>query len=109
MNPAAYVTKAIGEWVQRTEGGSPDYWNNINEFQEADITITGGSGTGLQLRVRAEAQLNDAGTAPDDTRFKIMTVLNPGENYQVGDTMDITFPSPAPGGVLLHSVLVSEY
>ena len=52
----------------------------------------------MQLRVRAEAQLNDAGTDPDDTRFKIMTVLNPGENYQVGDTMDITFPSPAPGG-----------
>ena len=98
LNPAAYVTKAIGEWVQRTEGGSPNYWDSVNEFQEADITITGGSGTGLQIRVRAEAQLNDAGTDPDDTRFKIMTVLNPGSGYQVGDTMDITFPDPAPGG-----------
>lgn len=98
INPATYVTKAIGEWVQRTEGGSPDYWNNVNEFQEADVTITGGSGTGLEIRVRAEAQLNDAGSAPDDTRFKIMTILNAGEDYQVGDTMDITFPSPAPGG-----------
>ena len=98
LNPAAYVTKAIGEWVQRQEGGGANYWNTVNDFQEADITITGGSGTGLQIRVRAEAQFDDGGNTPDDTRFKIMTVLNPGSGYQVGDTMDITFPDPAPGG-----------
>ena len=93
-----YVTKAIGEWVQRDEGGVQNYWNTVNDFQEADISVSGGSGTGFEVRIRAEAQYEDDGVTVGDSRFKVISVLNPGEGYTVGDTMGITFPSAAPGG-----------
>jgi len=95
---AEYITRTVGQYVNRGEGGSPDYWTAFGESVEEDILVTGGNGTGLRLRVRAEAADYDGSGSPDDTRITIVSILDPGTGYQPGDLMDIGFSNAAPGG-----------
>lgn len=95
---ADYIERTVGQYVNRGEGGSPDYWTAFGEFVEEDILVTGGNGSGLRLRVRAEANDLDSTGNPNDTKFTIVSILDSGTGYQAGDLMDIGFSNAAPGG-----------
>ena len=54
---------------------------------------TGQQGTGMVLNITFEAIPNFA-TPPDendDTRYRINSVVNPGQDYQVGDIVSCQF------------------
>ena len=95
---AEYIERTVGQYVNRGEGGNPDYWTAFGESQEEDVLVLGGTGSGLRLRVRAEANDLDGSGNPDDTRVTVVSILDPGTGYQAGDLMDIGFSNAAPGG-----------
>ena len=62
---------------------------NLNSFYEGDFTLSGGSGTGLVVRARFEA-LTDQNGNIGNTKYKILGIINAGENYAIGD--ELSFP-----------------
>lgn len=85
---AGFYPKAIGQYAQHTYGGDLN-WANLNSSYEGDFTLVGGSGTGLVVKAKFQA-LAGLGNNPDNTKYTILAIINPGENYAVGD--ELSFP-----------------
>ena len=85
---AGFYPKAIGEYAQHTYGG-PLNWTSLSDSYTGDFNLVGGSGTGLSVRATFEAFPGKGGN-PNNTRYKILAILNAGENYVVGD--ELSFP-----------------
>ena len=85
---AGFYPKAIGQYAQHTYGNNFN-WANLNSFYEGDFTLSGGSGTGLVVRARFEA-LTDQNGNIGNTKYKILGIVNAGENYVIGD--ELSFP-----------------
>ena len=85
---AGFYPKSIGQYAQHTYGSDLN-WANLQSSYEGDFTLNGGSGTGLQVKARFEA-LAGIGGNPHNTKYTILAILNPGENYVVGD--ELSFP-----------------
>lgn len=96
-----WVEKGLGEWVYRSAGGG--YWpaeaaagrptSITQNFTMINRAGTGQQGTGMVLNITFEAIPNFA-TPPDendDTRYRINSVVNPGQDYQVGDIVSCQF------------------
>ncbi len=94
---ANYYDKDIGQWAHSNNGFAKEFWNDDTEYFEGDVNMTGGSGTGMILRVRVEAwpqpYLKTTGR-PGNARYKIIRVVNPGSGYQTGDTLGFEFNTP---------------
>ena len=94
---ANYYDKDIGQWAHSNNGFAKEFWNDDTEYFEGDVTMTGGSGTGMILRIRVEAwpqpYLKTSGR-PGNARYKIIRVVNPGSGYQTGDTLGFEFNTP---------------
>lgn len=94
---ANYYDKDIGQWAHSNNGFAKEFWNDDTEYFEGDVNMTGGSGTGMILRVRVEAwpqpYLKTSGR-PGNARYKIIRVVNPGSGYQTGDTLGFEFNTP---------------
>ena len=85
---AGFYPKAIGEYAQHTYGSALN-WTNLESFYEGDFTLVGGSGTGLVVRAKFQA-LSGIGGNPNNTKYTILAIINPGENYVAGD--ELSFP-----------------
>lgn len=85
---AGFSPKAIGEYAQHTYG-DPLNWVNIDSFYEGDFELVGGSGTGMKVKARFEAFPGVNGN-PNNTRYKILAIIDPGTGYAVGDKL--SFP-----------------
>jgi uncharacterized protein (UPF0333 family)/uncharacterized membrane protein required for colicin V production len=85
---AGFYPKAIGEYAQHTYGSALN-WTNLESFYEGDFTLVGGSGTGLVVKAKFQA-LSGIGGNPNNTKYTILTIINPGENYVAGD--ELSFP-----------------
>ena len=85
---AGFYPKAIGEYAQHTYG-EPLNWTSLSDSYTGDFNLVGGSGTGLSVRATFEAFPGKAGN-PNNTRYKILAIINAGENYAVGD--ELSFP-----------------
>lgn len=85
---AGFYPKAIGEYAQHTYGSALN-WANLQSSYEGDFTLVGGSGTGLVVRAKFHA-LAGFGGNPNNTKYTILAIINPGENYVVGD--ELSFP-----------------
>ena len=85
---AGFYPKAIGEYAQHTYGSALN-WANLQSSYEGDFALVGGSGTGLVVRAKFEA-LAGFGGNPNNTKYTILAIINPGENYVVGD--ELSFP-----------------
>ena len=84
----AYYSKGVGQWAYTTYGGG-SVWSNLSDFGQQEVDMVGGNGTGFRVLVRFEAWPGDAG-APSNTRYKILSFIDAGQNYQAGDVL--TFP-----------------
>ncbi len=84
-----YFSKAVGESAKTSYGGRAELWSNENDFVQAQVSPTGGSGSGMLLTVRFDALLG-AGGNPNNTSYKIVSIDNAGTGYQKGDKL--SFP-----------------
>ena len=87
-NPADYYSKGLGQWAYSNFGSS--LWSNLSDFAQGDVDMVGGSGTGLRVTVRFEAWPGGGGN-PNNTRYKVVALVNPGSGYAAGDELE--FPN----------------
>ena len=85
---AGYYNKGVGQWAYTSFGGST-IWTGLDDFAQQEVDLVGGSGTGLRVFVRLEAWPG-VGGLPSNTRYKIVGIVDVGQNYLVGDVL--TFP-----------------
>lgn len=85
---AGFYPKAIGEYAQHTYGG-PLNWADLNSSYKGNFDLVGGSGTGMRVKAKFEAFPGKAGN-PNNTRYKILAIIDPGTGYAVGD--ELSFP-----------------
>ena len=52
--------------------------------------MTGGAGTGAVFRIKIEP----AGGAARNSRYKLIEIVNPGQNYGVNDELGFSFNTP---------------
>jgi len=83
---AAYYGKGLGQWAYTTYAAN---WTGLADFGSSEVDLNGGNGTGFRVLVRAEAWPGAGGSATN-TRYKVLAIVNAGENYQAGDVL--TFP-----------------
>ena len=111
---AGYYNKGVGQWAYTAFGGST-IWTGLDDFAQQEVDLVGGSGTGLRVFVRLEAWPG-VGGLPSNTRYKVVGIVDAGQNYVVGDVL--TFPdvqgksiSGAPstgsGGISLEIITTS--
>ena len=85
---AGFYPKAIGEYAQHTYGSAFN-WTDLSDSYIGDFNLVGGSGTGLVVRAKFQA-LSGFGGNPNNTKYTILAIINPGENYVAGD--ELSFP-----------------
>ena len=85
---AGYYNKGVGQWAYTSFGGST-IWTGLDDFAQQEVDLVGGNGSGLRVFVRLEAWPG-VGGLPSNTRYKIVGIVDPGQNYLVGDVL--TFP-----------------
>ena len=83
-----YYTKGTGQWAYTAFGGST-IWTGLDDFAQQEVDLVGGSGTGLRVFVRFEPWPG-VGGIPSNSRYKIVGIVDVGQNYLVGDV--VTFP-----------------
>ena len=83
---AAYYGKGLGQWAYTTYAAN---WTGLADFGSSEVDLNGGNGTGFRVLVRAEAWPGAGGSATN-TRYKVLAIVDAGENYQAGDVL--TFP-----------------
>ena len=86
---AGYYNKGTGQWAYTAFGGS-SIWTGLDDFAQQEVDLVGGTGTGLRVFVRFEPWPGTGGL-PSNTRYKIVSIVDPGINYTVGDV--VTFPN----------------
>ena len=84
-NPADYYSKGLGQWAYSNFGSS--LWSSLSDFAQGDVDMVGGSGTGLRVTVRFEAWPGGGGN-PNNTRYKVVALVNPGSGYAAGDVLN---------------------
>ena len=57
---------------------------------EGEFNMTGGAGTGAVFRIKIEP----AGGAARNSRYKLIEIVNPGQNYGVNDELGFSFNTP---------------
>ena len=83
---ADYYGKGLGQWAYTTYAAN---WTGLADFGSSEVDLNGGNGTGFRVLVRAEAWPGAGGSATN-TRYKVLAIVDAGENYQAGDVL--TFP-----------------
>ena len=83
---AGYYGKGLGQWAYTSYAAN---WTNITDSGSSEVDLSGGNGTGFRVLVNVEAWPG-AGGSPTNTRYKILAIIDAGQNYQVGDVL--TFP-----------------
>ena len=54
VTSSGYYAGAINRWAYNNDGGAIEAWTDANDYVEEEFTMTGGSGTGMVLRIRVE-------------------------------------------------------
>lgn len=70
------------------QGSAIDYWENDRDYVEETFSMNGGSGNGARFKIRMQA---DEGGR---TKWKVLTIINPGEGYVAGDKLTWNFNTP---------------
>ena len=83
-----YYTKGTGQWAYTAFGGST-IWTGLDDFAQQEVDLIGGNGSGLRVFVRFEPWPG-VGGLPSNSRYKIVGIVDVGQNYLVGDV--VTFP-----------------
>ena len=83
-----YYTKGAGQWAYTAFGGST-IWTGLDDFAQQEVDLVGGNGSGLRVFVRFEPWPG-VGGIPSNSRYKIVGIVDVGQNYLVGDV--VTFP-----------------
>ncbi len=83
---AGYYGKGLGQWSYTSYAAN---WTGLADFGSSEVNLSGGNGTGFRVLVRAEAWPG-AGGAATNTRYKILAIIDGGQNYLAGDVL--TFP-----------------
>ena len=81
-----YYGKGLGQWSYTTYAAN---WTGLADFGSSEVDLNGGNGTGFRVLVRAEAWPGAGGSATN-TRYKVLAIIDAGQNYQAGDVL--TFP-----------------
>ncbi len=88
-----FIPSSLNEWHYMNDGGNAKLWNNIGETVEDNYTMTGGSGSGMVLRIELEGTAGSAGN-PSNTRLRVKQVISAGTGYQSGDNVNFNFTTP---------------
>ena len=83
------------------DGGAAKLWNNVGETVEDNYTMTGGSGSGMVLRIELEGTAGSGG--PNNTRLRVKQVISAGTGYQSGDNVNFNLLEE-PMKVLVHII-----
>ena len=55
VTSSGYYAAAMNRWAYNNDGAGAQLWTDGSDFVEEEFTMTGGSGTGMVLRIRCEA------------------------------------------------------
>jgi len=80
-----YFPATTGDWSYRQAGSS--FWSSATDEETRDEDMTGGSGSGMRLRITYQAWPTPSGTSANDTRLRIDRILAAGSGYQAGDQL----------------------
>lgn len=86
--PDDYYPKGTGQFAYSGYGGGAGTWNDINDFAQDTVSLSGGSGSGAEAVVRFEAYPGGPGYGNAvNTRYKILAFSNKGTGYSAGDIL----------------------
>ena len=54
VTSGGYYAGAINKWTYNNDGAGKQLWTDASDFVEEEFTMTGGTGTGMVLRIRVE-------------------------------------------------------
>ena len=61
-------------------------WEELTDFVEGKVLLTGGSGSGFEVIARFQAYPGKSGK-PGNTSYSIKKIINTGEGYEIGDIL----------------------
>jgi hypothetical protein len=88
-----FISSSLNEWHYSNDGGKAQLWYELGETVEANYEMTGGSGSGMVLKIELEATA-EANGDPHNTRYRVKEVIDPGTGYQAGDVLNFVFFTP---------------
>ena len=81
------------DWNYVDDGGNPEFWETSSDEYTATYEMQGGSGTGMRLQIRMQAREGSGGN-PNNTRWRIESVVDQGSGYEAGDILHWDFQTP---------------
>ena len=93
------------DWNYVDDGGNPEFWETSSDEYTATYEMQGGSGTGMRLEIRMQAREGSGGN-PNNTRWRLESVVDQGSGYEAGDILHWDFQTPwmATNGVAATSL-----
>ena len=88
-----FIASNLNEWHYSDDGGSAQLWYAVNETVQDNYEMIGGSGTGMILKIELQGTAGGGGN-PNNTRWRVKEVINPGTGYQAGDVLNFEFYTP---------------
>ena len=76
------IPSSLNEWHYMDDGGAAKLWNNVGETVEDNYTMTGGSGSGMVLRIELEGTAGSGGN-PNNTRLRVKQVISAGTDINL--------------------------
>lgn len=109
-----WTNRGINEWSYNLSNGN-GYWTSPSDEVTIDCPMeyagTPGAGTGMILNITFTPypSLDQSPDPIGDTRYKINSIVNPGQDYQVGDELSTSFWNnfPNSGNLILRLTAVS--
>lgn len=90
---AGFISSNLNEWHYMNDGGAAQLWYEIGESVEDSYEMIGGNGSGMILRIQLQGTEASGGN-PNNTRFRVKEIINPGTGYQAGDLLNFIFFTP---------------
>jgi len=88
-----FISSNLNEWHYSDDGGNAQLWYEVGETVQGNYEMTGGSGSGMVLKIELEAIAGGGGN-PNNTRWRVKEVINRGTGYQDGDVLNFDFFTP---------------
>ena len=82
----SYVSKGLGSWTYTQYNPG---WSSLADFGQSEVDLGGGTGSNARVLMRVEAWPGPGG-APVYSRYKISSFVDGGQDYTVGDVLNLT-------------------